>query len=820
MQDTFDHFHQHIEALISQGDYATALACLTGGLSDHRTHQETLLWLGVIGLHAQRPTLTQAALSERLFTEPQGQATSLIAQTLTGSAAHAFLYEAYRSDPTDTRTLTAYLTRLRNSEESQQLLKRHAAPIANAQEAATLATFFAQGLGLPCGSVWQQGNRLKGWHLTHADAHAENAAPTFTVQAGNQRAAVPPSSTQPLAATPNAPAMCLYWLDIALKGITEGTPLQIDASGTTLLGSPLSWQPAAPPVLTANQRDSQRVAVLIPVYKGYAQTMACIASVLASQAENTTPFRLVAINDASPDNELVNALEQLAANGQLELHHQAHNQGFIGTVNHGLRQCAGSNVILLNADTLVHGNWVDRLHAAAYRHPKVASVTPLSNNGELMSLLAPCEPATALTAAQLATLDNAAAEANGHAGYQAVEIDTGCGFCLYLRSDALAEQGGLDPTLTRGYGEESDWCYRAHGNGRHHLGALNVVVAHQGGVSFGDEKRLRVKQNLAVLEQRYPYAKQRFNSCVTNDPMQPGRYRLMRQWLRSQPLAQLRPSGLASASLWPSVAQAERSLKRMACELALAHTGQQQLMLCGSQPHAWRLSYRLPEQRAALLADLHALGATRVMPTTRALGHWLTAVLPAMAQAPMKALLPAATPAAARTPQESPQENQRLISQLLASKGTLIAVAGQSESLQQPALTELANTLAKQQQATYLLLLTPTGQTASALISSGHVYSVPMATSRWEERVALCHAHLPLSAVLLLDTQPATLADARWLSEQQPLPWLVPAHLETNAGLQAAPQGVIRLPSLLSLATRSPLPSASTTPSKASGTQA
>lgn len=815
MQDTFDHFHQHVEALISQGDYATALACLTGGLSDHRAHQETLLWLGVLGLHAQRPALTQAALGERLFTDPQGQATSLIAQTLTGSAAHAFLYEAYRSDPTDTRTLTAYLTRLRNSEERQQLLKRHAAPIANAQEAAALAPFFAQGLGLPCGSVWQQGNRLKGWHLTHADAHAENGAPSFTVQAGNQRAAVPPSSTQPLAATPNAPAMCLYWLDIALKGITEDTPLQIDASGTALLGSPLSWQPEYPPALAANKRASADVTVLIPVYKGYAETMACIASVLASQAENTTPFRLVAINDASPDNELVNALEQLAANGQLALHHQAHNQGFIGTVNYGLRQCAGSNVILLNADTLVHGNWVDRLHAAAYRHPKVASVTPLSNNGELMSLLAPCEPATALTPAQLATLDNAAAEANGHAGYQAVEIDTGCGFCLYLRCDALAEQGGLDPTLTRGYGEESDWCYRAHGNGRRHLGALNLVVAHQGGVSFGDEKRLRVKQNLAVLEQRYPFAKQRFNSCVTNDPMQPGRYRLMRQWLRCQPLAQLRPSGLTNVAIWPSVAQAERSLKRTACELALTRTSQQQLTLSGSHPHAWRQTYRLPEQRAALQADLHALGVTCVMPTTVALSHWLNAVLPSMAQAPLHTMLPTTATAPASA---SPHLTQ--FSERLAHEGTLIAVAGQSESLQQPALVELANTLANTQQATYLLLLTPPSQAASALISSGHVYTVPIASSRWAERVSLCHQHLPLSAVLLLDTQPASLADAHWLAEQQRLPWLVPEHLATYIPPHAAPHGVIRLPSLTSLAAQMPPPSASPTPHKVSGRQA
>ena len=191
--------------------------------------------------------------------------------------------------------------------------------MADVQAAATLAPFFAHGLGLPYGSVWQHGNRLKGWYLAHADS----AAPSFTLNAGKQRATVAPALTSQLAAPPGLPALRLYWLDSALKGMAEGTPLQVEANGTALLGSPLNWQPATPPAFTANKRPSHRVAVLIPVYKGYAETIACIESVLASQAENTTPFRLVVVNDASPDSELVNALQQLATNGHIELHHQA-----------------------------------------------------------------------------------------------------------------------------------------------------------------------------------------------------------------------------------------------------------------------------------------------------------------------------------------------------------------------------------------------------------------------------------------------------------------------------------------------------------------
>ncbi|WP_346796462.1 glycosyltransferase [Halomonas sp. Bachu 37] len=804
MQDSFDYFHRHVEALIAKREYALAFECLQGGLADSRTYPEALLWLGVLGIHANRPTLAQAALSALMFIEPDAQAVQLLARTLPDAQALAFHAEAYRTEPTSSSALLAYLSALasagasehrENQTGQQQLLRYHASHGHDNATLAALAPFYARHFGLPCGSVWQQGTRLRGWCLTSADT----AAPKVTLSANGQHLSVPLKQPQPLTATATAPAMKLCWFEVELQGAPASSLLNVVIQEKPLLGSPVQWQPLAPPVVVTSKRKSPAVAVLIPVYKGHAETLACVESVLQSRAANSTAFRVVAINDASPDTALINDLQQLADDGSIELYHQAQNQGFIGTVNHGLGLCGGSDTILLNADTLVHGNWLDRLKAAAYRYPDVASVTPLSNNGELMSLLAPCEPAAALTPAQLAELDNAAQAANSVEDHQDVEIDTGCGFCLYLRHDALAEQGGLDPTLTRGYGEESDWCYRAHANGRHHRGALDVVVAHQGGVSFGDEKRLRVKQNLEVLEKRYPNAERRFNACLKADPMRPGRTRLLRHWLRQQPLSALRPSGMNSVLLWPSLAQAERALAALDCDIALARTGLRELRLCGGQPHAWRLIYRLPEQRVQLESDLHTLGIHSLAPATQALGQWLFSVLPGMPLTACQTLVAQRSTAAQEA--KAPQATATF---KLPATGALIAVAGQPESLNQPELTELATTLSAQRQETYLLPLNHPGRTASPLLSSGRVFVLPLATSRYRERVMLCHAHLPLSAVLLLDTQPATLTDAAWLSEklseEQPLTWLVPEGLDIQTIQHALPHAWVRLPSLMSLA--------------------
>ena len=231
------------------------------------------------------------------------------------------------------------------------------------------------------------------------------------------------------------------------------------------------------------------------------------------------------LDDFSPDPALVQAVEELARKNKLTHIRRPANLGFIRNMNRGMALNPASDVVWLNADTLVHGNWLDRLRAAAYQAPDIASVTPWSNNGELMSFPQSrvCHPMP--SAKMHARLDSLARKS----GLAPVEIEVGCGFCLYIKRDALNDVGYLDEVeLRRGYGEESDWCLRARGNGWRHLGATNVFVAHAGGHSFGPEKALRVYQNNAVLRRRYPDAESRFDAFVARDPLRPAREALQR----------------------------------------------------------------------------------------------------------------------------------------------------------------------------------------------------------------------------------------------------------------------------------------------------
>ncbi|MGZ8317125.1 MAG: glycosyltransferase family 2 protein [Telluria sp.] len=295
-----------------------------------------------------------------------------------------------------------------------------------------------------------------------------------------------------------------------------------EAQPRLMHGSPLVFRhaPGAQPA-RAPAGDKQRpVSVVIPVYRDMRLVQACIDSVLASLPLNAARAELVVIDDASPEPELSAWLDELAATGSITLLRNEHNLGFIETVNRGMRHHAGHDVLLLNADTLVYGDWIDRLCAALYSAPDIASVTPWSNNGEISSFPKIATAVTAPNAAQLAEVDTVAAQLRRLGATADVELPSCCGFTMLIRRAVLDEIGMLDGVaLVRGYGEEVDWCLRAGAAGYRHLAATGVFVAHAGTVSFRFEKTLRVRQNRNVLAARYPHYHPEYRAFISDDPL-------------------------------------------------------------------------------------------------------------------------------------------------------------------------------------------------------------------------------------------------------------------------------------------------------------
>ena len=89
-------------------------------------------------------------------------------------------------------------------------------------------------------------------------------------------------------------------------------------------------------------------------------------------------------NDGSPEPDPVK-LEAFAASGAIDLLRNEQNQGFPAAVNRALAHCTGHDVVLLNADAVVSGDWLARLRRAAYGARDIGTVTPLANAGSIAS---------------------------------------------------------------------------------------------------------------------------------------------------------------------------------------------------------------------------------------------------------------------------------------------------------------------------------------------------------------------------------------------------------------------------------------------------
>ena len=271
--------------------------------------------------------------------------------------------------------------------------------------------------------------------------------------------------------------------------------------------------------LTPSIHPSPLVDVVVPVYGAREETLNCLWHVL--KAENSTPFRLVVVDDRSPDQQLTDDLAALAAEGYFHLIFHEENQGFVQSVNDGMAVSEEADVILLNSDTEVYGDWLDRLRQVAYGEAAIGTVTPLTNNGTICSYPAfPHDNPAPLEIAYPA-LDKLAFETNGNAW---VPIPTAVGFCMYIKRETLDDVGLFDvEAFGRGYGEENDFCLRAQQAGWKDAAAPGVFIRHFGSLSFSGEKAQRVEAALQVIRERYPLYEEEVRTFVASDPLKPFR---------------------------------------------------------------------------------------------------------------------------------------------------------------------------------------------------------------------------------------------------------------------------------------------------------
>lgn len=250
--------------------------------------------------------------------------------------------------------------------------------------------------------------------------------------------------------------------------------------------------------------------IVVPVFNAPGAVRRCLDA-LADTIDTRQP--VIVIDDASTDP----AIPELLASQprQWTRVRNETNLGFVATANLGMTLATGQDVILLNADTVVTAGWLDAIRRCADADRSIASVTPLTNNGEIASIPAFCR------ANPWPEKPERWARACREAGPpQYPEVPTAVGFCMFMRRQAIDDIGLFDEqAYGRGYGEENDWCMRAIRAGWRHVLCDDAFVAHEGGASFGPLGLEPGGEAMATLLSRFPDYMERVEAFIEADPM-------------------------------------------------------------------------------------------------------------------------------------------------------------------------------------------------------------------------------------------------------------------------------------------------------------
>ena len=300
-----------------------------------------------------------------------------------------------------------------------------------------------------------------------------------------------------------------------LKTVSQSlTPIELDDSDKHVPKklSEIEWNELSKKY---KQDTNPVVDIVVPVYKGFDETLNCIYSVLCST--NQTEYNLVVINDCSPDYELTLALQKIASKFGFEYIENKENQGFLKNTNLGMQLHKDRDVIWLNSDTEVFNDWIDRLRNACYSKDNIASVTPMSNAASIFTYPILCQDYPYNYNICDSSLDQICKDINSDE--KLVEVPTGNGFCMYVKREALLKVGYLDLRFNPGYAEENDLCQRFIKAHYINVACTSVFVRHYGSTSFQGKRSKLCEEHLRLLSELYPNYNLDVQKWIFNDPL-------------------------------------------------------------------------------------------------------------------------------------------------------------------------------------------------------------------------------------------------------------------------------------------------------------
>ena len=252
--------------------------------------------------------------------------------------------------------------------------------------------------------------------------------------------------------------------------------------------------------------------IIIPIYNSPEWVKMCVYALYKNTPDEYIG-KVILMNDNS-DELTCNCIRNLEKKyPKIEVYKNENNLGFIKNVNRGMDKTTAEYILLLNTDCLVSKNTIPKLIDHMQKNKKIGLICPISSNAANLSYDIP-EHYSYMQVNDLF-----------YENFKGMNFDacTVVGNCLMISRECMQKTGYLDEIYGMGYGDETDYQFKAHEQGFEAKVAIDTYVYHKSEVSFGTspEKQKRLDHNRAIFFERWgeQYNK-KMQEHVKNDPIE------------------------------------------------------------------------------------------------------------------------------------------------------------------------------------------------------------------------------------------------------------------------------------------------------------
>lgn len=213
------------------------------------------------------------------------------------------------------------------------------------------------------------------------------------------------------------------------------------------------------------------VSIIIVTYNQIKYTLQCIDSI---QKFIKIPYEIIIIDNASFDE----TSKKLTEYEEIKLICNDKNIGFPAAVNQGLSKALGDYILILNNDTVLTENLLERLLEVAQSDTNIGIVGPISNE---VSGLQKDKDAKYNS---IEEMHKYAAEVQQKNKGEIIHFPRVAFLCTLIKREVIDKIGGLDERFSPGNYEDDDFCLRAQLAGYKTIIVKDAFIHHYGSKSF------------------------------------------------------------------------------------------------------------------------------------------------------------------------------------------------------------------------------------------------------------------------------------------------------------------------------------------------